>query len=293
RAPVDGGRVYKANVRSRGDQVTFWFRDVQAGVYDFRVFVSGFADPIVEIGSVRVDPGDDQPPAPLTGIDLSTRLFRFELHAVTANGEPVRNLASPLVANITRPSGERQFVAFPWRDGTAEIFSATAELELRLLGHGYRPRTQTVFAGESDVVFEATQPAELVLRGLRELVGDRRVRVSTVLVRDVEIPLSLESHDQATGRSRGYSRANLGKASGAWLGDSDVVQVPLMHDGEYEIVVRIYEPGVRNPESRVMSKVPIQLRPDASPRIEVPLNTQRVRAALEQLRRQKPAEGGR
>jgi hypothetical protein len=80
---------------------------------------------------------------------------------------------------------------------------------------------------------------------MRRLCGpDRKVRVSMILESATGLPQGLQAINQLTGDTRSYQRWHLSKSGGAWLGETDLVAVPLIRNGKYQIVVRLHEEGV-------------------------------------------------
>jgi hypothetical protein len=271
----------------RRERASWRFGTLAPGVYDFQVRLRGFPDPVASVPGLRVDPGPNERHA-AADVDLRDRLFRFRLRAMDQVGRPIRDPGSPLLARIVRPNGSTQLVGFPWRGGRVELFSSSPRLVVVQLGSGTRPREQTVPFGDSDLVFERLQPVHLEMPGVRAMCGaGRRVRVSMVLTADTGLPSSFRAEDQASGRSRSYSRAQLGKSGGAWLGDGDVVSMPLMRDGEYRVVLRLYERGVDGPASRGVATVDVRLSGHESPRYRITVDPKLVNEALQELRRRK------
>jgi hypothetical protein len=101
---------------------------------------------------------------------------------------------------------------------------------------------------------------------------------------DTGLPMAdLNSVDQRRGRGRGYQRAALGKSSGADLGDGDRVAVPLMLDGDYEVVVLLHARGRRQVVSRSIGVVSVSLDSPQRGPANVPVPAQLIQEALLEL----------
>ena len=84
-----------------------------------------------------------------------------------------------------------------------------------------------------------------------------------------------------------YSRAQLSKSSGAWLDATDTVFVPLMHEGEYQVVLRLRAGGVSVPV--VLGNVKIEFPPGIQPVARVVVDPGKLNAGLAKLATQKAA----
>ena len=205
----------------------------------------------------------------MRNLDLMSSLFRYEISAVDSAGQPMGNPASPLLARIVRPGGKMEFIGFVWRGGRVEIFSASPQMEIVQLAPGYRVEQSLISHGMTQLGFFKLPPVRLLMPGLRALLGsDMQVRVSMVLVGDTGLPSSIKALDQRSGKSQGYSRAQLSKSGGAWLRAYDEVQVPLMRDGEYQVVVRLRPPGAGS-VAVVLGNVNVRLGLAPVARVEV------------------------
>ncbi|MCP5043213.1 MAG: carboxypeptidase regulatory-like domain-containing protein [bacterium] len=285
--PQGSGRARNVRPRGRADRLRYDFRQLIPGSYDFEVRVRNFPDPVLQVTNIRIEPGSPAADPRLTDIDLTTLLYRYEIEARDGLGNPVARLGSPLVAEIARLDGRVEHRAFPWRNGRVEIFSTTPTLQVVQLGTGYRPQQATVSSGRQTLIFERLSPPTVVLPNIRQLCGDRRVRISLVLQSTTGLPEGMRALDQRTGRSRNYSRAQLSKSGGAWLGTSDEVEVPLMRDGRYRVVVRLYEKGVRGPVSVIAGSVDVRLTGSRSQRLQATLDSNRIQAAIIELKKRR------
>ena len=122
--------------------------------------------------------------------------------------------------------------------------------------------------------------------GLRAAVGaERRVRVSLVLAGDTGLPTSLSGVDPWSGSRYSFERSMLGKSGGAWLGSEDRGRMDLQHNGRYQVVARLYEPGLRGPSSRVIDTVDVVLDGPSMQVVTAKVNQRAIDSALAELRR--------
>ncbi len=290
----DPQRTVSTRPRSRMGRVSFWFPNLEPGLYDLSLRLRGFPDEVFRRDGLRIEPGLNDVKDKVGAIDLADSIFRFQLEAVSSDGRPIGNLGSPLVAKVARPNGEVEPKAFQWRGNKLEIYSASPRLEVVQLGTGYRPKEAVLSYGESRLMFEKLQPLVLEMPGIRAACGEgRRVRISAVLISDTGLPEGMRAYDQRRGSSRGYSRAALSKSGGAWLGESDTVQMPLMRDGEYRVVARLYEGGLRSPVSRTIGRIQVALDPIRPQTVRVAIDQKSVQAALNEIQKRKAANPGK
>lgn len=286
---IDGSaRAIDADVELRGRRARYRFRDLEPATYDLTVRVRVLPEPLLRCESVVVAPGDNELDPRLVGVDLSAMLFRYRLRAIDRDGSVLRDPGSPLLARLPRPGADPELVAFPWLGGRVEIFTTTPQLDVTLLGTGIRPLETFVAFGDTDLRVERLLPVEIVMPGVREACDPgRRVRVSAVLVAETGLPSSMRGVDQRSGDARGYSRAQLSKSGGEWLGDGDSVQIALMRDGRYEIVLRLYENGVAGPVSKEIGQVDVRLDGGTAQRLVVPIDRAVIDAVKAELQRRK------
>ncbi|MBK8980186.1 MAG: hypothetical protein IPM29_30155 [Planctomycetes bacterium] len=239
----DGRQVRSEDLQPRQDGA---FRTMLGGlppgIYDLTCTLTGIGELFAQPGIV-VAPGDT---VRLPEVDLRDAVFRYEVRAVGAAGRPLSDPGSPLLAQVRDPRGQLGWAAFPWRGDRVEFYSSSRSASVVVLAAGHRPARAEIAPGETTLTVVPLQPIELSLPGLRGMVGDAQVRISLVYEGDTGLPMEdLRATSQSRGGDRGYQRAALGKSSGAWLGDNDVVRMPLMLDGRYRAVARIAKRGQR------------------------------------------------
>ena len=137
-----------------------------------------------------------------------------------------------------------------------------------------------------DVYLRTHRPALVDVSGARSLSGpDRKVRISAILKGDTGYPSSLSGTDQLTGRRFWFPRWDLGRSSGGWLGATDLVEIPLMQAGKYELIFRAHaNETTRTPQTQVSLGV-FELTPGGATTTTVELPSQQVVDALQQLDR--------
>jgi hypothetical protein len=144
------------------------------------------------------------------------------------------------------------------------------------------------------------RPAVVTIPGLRALLGPyRKVRISAVLIGDTGLPGNLQGTDQRTGERFAFARWDLGRSSGAWLGAGDTIEIPLMQDGRYEILLRPHATDSEQSPQREMSLGRHALRVDSWTPVRVPIDVLAVSRLVQQLdaqwlaQRQQQAGAGR
>lgn len=237
----DGRRLRDEDVRVRGGGAfRVGFGGLMPGRYEIGCVLKGIG-PVAERLGIVVEPAAE---ARVDGIDLSNAVFRYVVRAVDQEGKPVPDPGSPLLAQVVGPQGGLEWVAFPWRGDRVEFYSSSRFADVVALGAGRVPVRQQLAPGDSVLSFNQLQPIEVELPGLRSMVGERTVRISLVYDGDTGLPmgdLQAVVQGQNRGRGRGYPRAALGKSSGGWLRENDLVRMPLMFNGLYRVVARINE----------------------------------------------------
>jgi hypothetical protein len=221
--------------RARGGR--FVVEPLRPGRFDAVVMVRNLPEPLAVVPDVFVQPGEVRD-ARLRPLDLRGALHRLRLRAVDAAGQPFP-LDGPILARLPRADGAIADAAFRWQRGRAELITGSPTVDLTFFGRGHQTLRMVLGAGDHDVRLPATRPALLELPGLRALCGpNRKVRISVLLQGDTGLPGSFGGVDQRSGERFGFARWDLGRSSGAWLGTSDSVDVPLLQSGKYQVLVR-------------------------------------------------------
>ncbi|MEO6593585.1 MAG: hypothetical protein ABIP94_02400, partial [Planctomycetota bacterium] len=236
---------------------------------------------------VFVQPGETRD-ARLENLDLSQLIFRHRLHAVDAAGQPLL-LNSPIVARLRAFDGSVFEAGFRWQKGRAELISGGAMLDVIAFAPGCMPQQHTLGPGDHDIYLPQLAPARIELPGARGLCGPtRRVRVSVIMEGETGHPHSLSGIDQRTGSRFAFARWDLGKSSGAWLEQSDTVEVPLMHSGRYEIVLRLHATAnERTPQASIpLGTYELRTNGVSFVPVRVPIDAAAVAAAIAQVEQQ-------
>lgn len=247
-ADAAGGKPRDIQVRPRPNN-GFELRigDLRPGAWDLMVRVRGLPRPLAVAERIFVRPGETVRPATIDGLDLRGQLFEFMVRAVDQAGQPMPDPGSPLLVELRDERGLPTLVPFAWRSGRVRVITDQPSVNVIGMASGHRPARALIQAGDSTLTLTRLHPLVLQLPGLRAQLGAQQAaRISLVFVGDTGVPgVDLQASDQSSGRTRGYSRAALGKAGGAGLGADDTVSVALMFNGRYEIVLRVDGPGGR------------------------------------------------
>jgi len=285
------GTITVALSRRRGGR--FVVEPLRAGRYDAIVKLKNLAEPVFTFADVFITAGEARDPR-LQNIDLRQSLFRYRLRAVDLGGNPL-NLNSALMMRWRKPDGSVQNSGFRWRKGRAEFFAGSPMVEMVSFAPGCEPQELSLVPGDHDVAMRSLVPARLLLPGARQLCGpERLVRVSVILVGDSGYPQSLGGRDQRTGRSFSFTRAQLGKSTGGWLGNTDLVEVPIVKSGKYQVILRMHATKSARSQQVSVTLGEFELKVDGSQLapITVPIDGQKVLDAIARLRPPR-ANGGR
>jgi hypothetical protein len=279
-----GRSVRDEDLRARQDGAfRFRFDRLPRGSYDVTIAVRGVPRPLLRVPSVEVPPGAEAADPRLLGINLRGSVFQYVVRAVDEGGRPIGDPGSPLLATLSDAAGLPQTIAFPWRGDRAEFLATEPSVAVVALGAGRQPSRAIVHPGETRLTLRRLHPVEVLLPGLRALIGpDRQVRVSLVFAGDTGLPMTnLRSIDQASGNERGYERAALGKAGGAPLSPDDRARIALMLNGRYEVVVRLSGDG--GAVSRPIGHVEVVLDGPAPQTVQVAIPAPVIRDAIAEL----------
>lgn len=265
----------------------FTMEPLRPGRYDAVVAVRNLPEPLCVLGDLFVTPGEIRD-ARLRPLDLRQSLFRYRLRAVDPSGQTMP-LDGPIIARLKQPDGSVTQAGFRWQKGRAEMITGSTLADLVAFGKGCEPTAVTLGPGDHDVYLRQVQPAQVYLPGARALCGPlRKVRISVVLTEDTGFPQWLQGVDQRTGEGFSFPRWELGKSNGAWLGQSDNVEIPLARSGKYEVFLRPHATeSERSPQASVLLGV-YELRVDSASMVPVtiPLDAAKVEAALASLQQQ-------
>ncbi len=262
----------------------FRVEPLRPGRYDALVMLRNVTKPLVTIPDVFVVPGETEDRR-LDEIDLRDAIQRYRLRAVDPRGIPIA-VDGPILLRTANTDGQPVEAAFRWRSGRAEILSPSAIAEVTFFGRGIAPQRTTLGPGDHDVVLQVLRPAIVDVPGARALCGPtRRVRISVILTEATGMPESLQGTDQRSGERFGFARWDLGKSSGAWLGASDTVEVPIMKSGKYEIVLRAHATASERTAQASLTLGTFDLEADsAAPRtVTVPIDSQALVQMLADL----------
>lgn len=268
-----------------------FFDSVEPGTYNVLVGVQNFPDPFLRIDGVVIAPGQKGTHPLLTGLDLGAFLYRFEISAVDDQGRPVQP-NQPLLARIERPDGRTGFVGFPWKKGEdrIEVFSARPQLDVRPLATGYRAAPTVLLHGRSTVVFSRIPPVDLLVPGLRQLVGSTPVRLMMELVDNADLPNQLETWDRRSGRISGWYAKT--RRVYARLGNGDSVRLTLAGDGRYRVVAQLLTGAKGRPVPVDLGAVDVRLVAGARPpRVTANVDPELVQAGLATLMQREAASG--
>ena len=279
--PVEEARRKSDTVKARVAEdanLPFAAKPVRPGNYDVVAEMSNIKAPLLVIPDVFIQPGENRDPR-LQPVDLRQTLHRYQLEARTVNDVPFA-IDGPIHARFEQPDGSFVESAFRWKKGKAELIAPHPSVELTFFGNGFAPLQQRVQAGTSVIYLTPQRPALVRLPGARSLAGPtRKVRISAILKQKTTQPSSLRGVDQRTGRSIWFSRRDLGRSSGAWLEDSDLVEIPLMVAGKYELLYRAHANETTRSSQTSVSLGTFELTMDGAI-TTVTLNTQTILDAI-------------
>jgi hypothetical protein len=252
---------------------------LRPGRYDVLVEMRNLKVPMASVMDVVVRPGTNKDPR-LQLLDVRQSLFRYYLQAFDDAGQPFA-LDGPIHARFQQPDGSFVESGFRWQQGKAELITVHANAELTFFGRGFESLKQQYGPGKHDVILKKQRPAIVQIPGARGLSGPtRKVRISAILVGDTGLPSSLSGTDQMTGRNFSMARWDLGRSSGGWLEQTDVVEIPLMTAGNYRLMFRAHATLSTNTPQTSVTLGTFELRPDGTTRTNVLLNVTEITEAL-------------
>lgn len=267
---------------SRRNGGRFVVEPLRMGHYDAVVTVRNLAEPVATLPDVYVQPGETRD-ARFRPLDLREALHRYNLRAVDQAGAPLA-LDGPILARVTQRDGKPADLTFRWQSGRAELITTSHVAHFTFFGRGHQTVRTLLASGDTDVVLPATRPALVTIPGIRALMGpQRKVRVSAVLVGETGLPGNMTGVDQRTGERFSFARWDLGRSSGGWLGAGDTVEIPLMQDGTYELLLRPHAGDTEQSPQREMSLGRHRLRVDRWEPVRAQADPLAVSRLLQQL----------
>lgn len=276
------GTFVRSGLASDGSLV---LQPLRPGRYDIKVQMRNLKTPMASIEDVVVQPGQNREPR-LRALDLRQALHRYLLRAFDDAGQPLL-LDGPIHARCQEPDGSYAEAGFRWQRGVAQLITVHANVELTFFGRGFEPRKQHYGPGEHDVFLKVLRPALVNLPGLRSLSGPtRKVRISALLQGDTGMPASLRGTDQITGRSFSFARWDLGQTSGGWLEQADLVEIPLMKAGTYQLLFRAHATESTNTPQTSVVLGSFELKPDGTTITAVPIDSEQISTALRAIDKQ-------
>tara|TARA_R110002072_G_scaffold87129_8_gene196742 strand:- start:959 stop:3811 length:2853 start_codon:yes stop_codon:yes gene_type:complete len=283
--PHEGRASNATNRINKGNDGKFVLQPLRPGRYEVLVKMRNLKAPMATVVDVVVKPGINNDPR-LQPLDLRQALFRYHLRAFDDGGQPFA-LDGPIQARFQQPDGSFVESGFRWQGGKAEMISVHPSAELTFFGRGFEPKKQQYGPGDHDVFLTKLRPALVQVAGARGLSGPtRKVRISAILIGDTDLPSSLRGVDQITGRSFSFARWDLGRSSGGWLEQTDLVEIPLMKAGKYQLLFRAHATeSTKTPQTSVTLGT-FELKPDGTTITNVPLNVQAISDALRAIDKQ-------
>jgi len=281
--PLEEHRRETDTVRTSIDnRRRFTLEPLRPGRYDLLVTMRNLQGPLATVPDVWVTPGVTNEPR-LQPLDLTQSLFRYRLRALDQAGVPL-TIDGPIHARLQGPDGTWSEAGFRWQKGRAELVTAHQLAELTFFGRGFEPQKRQLPPGDHDVYLRTLQPAMVLVPGARALCGPiRKVRISAILQGDTGYPSSLAGVDQRSGQQFSFPRWDLGRSSGGWLENSDLVAIPLMQAGKYQIILRAHATeSTRTPQVSVTLGT-FELKPDGVTTTTVPVDSQAVLEALKRV----------
>lgn len=283
--PAEKERQKSETVSTRvSNRSPFVLQPLRPGHYSLQVFLRNIKTPIITIEDVFIKPGKNEDPR-TQPIDLRNALYQYSFEARDEAGRPFP-LTGPIQAKLREADGTEKPSALRWQNGKATLITAHQSVELLFFGRGHMPKTQVFGPGNHEVLLTKVRPALVNVAGARALSGPtRKVRISALLQGDTGMPSSLNGVDQNTGRSFSFARWELGRTSGGWLGQTDVVEIPLMVPGKYQILFRAHATESTNTPQSSVNLGTFELKMDGSI-TQVPLDGQKISDALRKIDKQ-------
>jgi len=272
-----------------------YFDRVRPGIYNVLIRVREFPDPLHRVDGLEIQPGQQGLHPRLNDLNLGALLHRYEVLAVNERGQAIQP-DWPLVAQIVRPGGQPAFVGFPWRNKRLEIVSASPVLEVWPMANGYQAERTTLGPGKSELRFLKLPPVELHLPGFRQLVGKALVwiKMQSLTPPAAGSPQKLETWDRQSNRIGRQFGGMQRRSAGALLGSGDTVRIPLMADGQYQVIAYLLATGKKRtvrPVAVQVGLVEIRLVPGSGPqRVKANIDAKKVQEAITDLAQREAAK---
>ena len=273
------------------DKTYAYFDNVWPGTYSLSFRLQGFPDPFLVIDRFVLEPGQVDLHPRLRDLDLGAYIFRFEIHPVDQNGQPV-GVDRPQLTKITRADGSEQFLGLVMKGQYGEVFNTSPKLEVLPMMAGYVADNQVLAPGRSELVFRQVPPVDVVLPGLSAMAQGVHTQVVLERLEMNGRPTELEAFDGMSKRIAGwYARA---KYSAAMLGEQDAARVRVTGGGPHKVILRFGQLK-GSPETVELDAVEIKIVPGSEAmRVFAPFDAQIVQQALAAARTAmaQPQQGG-
>lgn len=263
-----------------------YFDWVRPGSYALELRTTSIPDPFLRVAQFVLEPGFMGVHPQLAALDIGSVLHRFQVRAIGPDGEPM-SMPTPLLARIVRPDGTTAWLGFPWKDGTAQIISASHSLELLPTAPGLRAARTVVAPGESRIQFQSVPNLEVRAPGLPKLLGGTPAWIFVEPITDGGgTPGELLTWNSMSQRIAGW-HTKTSRAVAPLREDGTATLTPLA-DGVYRVTARIGAWRAGEQSQVPMGEITVQLSPgrDVQP-IDLGFDVALVQRALAAL----PASG--
>lgn len=221
-------------LRKFGGKVLAFFDWVRPGSYRLELRLRGFPDPVHTIDSFVLRAGQTKEHPRLAQLDLRSRLHRYEIVAVDAQGAPVRPRLA-LIAQVQRSGGRLAPVGLRWRGNRIDFIAMQPSLAVTPLARGYHATQTRLAPGRSTIQFLKMPSVVVHAPGLGELGRDVGVFIALeALSNGSGIPAKLESWDSGS-RAAAMMHRRANKWTGGRLGSGDRASIKVVRDGRYAV----------------------------------------------------------
>ncbi|MGC6487637.1 MAG: carboxypeptidase regulatory-like domain-containing protein [Planctomycetota bacterium] len=276
--------------RTRDDQLRDWrgnqyiyFDWARPGLYTLTLRIQEFPEPFLRVDGLRIRPGDHDPHPRLRDLDLSSYLYRFEVFAVDEAGERV-NPKTPLLARVTRSSGEQQWIGFSWRGGRIELVHASPTLPVSPSAPGFRAQGTVLSAGRSEVRFLRVPRVVVRAPGMRSTIADTPAWIG---LRMIDPPDLARLDGRGGWSTRGFQRAT---SSYGRLGANERARVAPLMDGRYRVTAHLGDKDRGGLVEVALGEADVRLVPGREPVVvQVQAAAQALQAAMQEVQRRRAA----